>query len=110
VFFSVYLPHSLARQTNHAFESTASDGIVAHQNGCSQECRQSCQLEVKTNSHVTARFKILKESITWSERKLFPSFRKYSLFLEQLLTGMVPHMNVQLLMEWLHTQMVIHRK
>ena len=94
----------------NASESAASDGMVAHQNGFSQECRQSCQPEVKTNSHVTDRFKILKESITWNERRLFPSFRKYSLFLEQLLTGMVPHRNVQLLMEWLRTQMVIHRK
>ena len=43
-------------------------------------------------------------------RRQFPSFRKYSFLLEQLLTGMIPHKNVQLLMEWVRTQVVAHRK
>jgi hypothetical protein len=33
-----------------------------------------------------------------------------TVLLEQLLTGMIPHRNVQLLMEWVRTQVVAHRK
>jgi len=52
--------------------------------------------EVKTISHVTDGIKILKESTTRSESRLFPSFRKYSLYWnscspEWFLTGMVAH-------------------
>jgi hypothetical protein len=49
----------------NASESTTFDGTC-----CLQKFRNSCQPEVKTSSHITSGIKILKESITMSEKAI----------------------------------------
>ena len=61
-FLTRMVDHKASGSAN-ASESTAFDGTC-----CLQKCRNSCQPEVKTSSHITSRIKILKESTTMSEK------------------------------------------